>query len=510
MSAEAITRYLLWEQQGETCVYSGRPVSERQLFGGEVDVDHILPAGRSLDNSQMNRVICFRSENAAKGDRTPYEWLAVADPEKFSHVLQRADSLPYPKARRFGQKTIELTDFFARQFVDTAYITTQVREYLERLGYDSHNLVCTKGQHTAELRRHWGLNTVLRRDDLDLKNRKDHRHHAVDAIVIALTNRSRLQQLARLYKRGGVDRTGEVLSDPWPHFRTEVERVINAVNVSHRVERRVHGALHEETIYGPTAKPGRDVPKAERPWAKEWVEEEDVYAYRKPLEALTLAEVERIRDERVKEVVLARLAQYGVQAGRKPKGRRGEESGGAAGRAIPKEVWKEPLLLTPRKGSGGRPAVIRKARLTKPEKSIVAIRNGAAYVKPGSLHHLCIFEYRDDKGKPKREAVFVSMLEAAERTRRKQPLVQRAHPERPDAKFVMSLSRGEMVLGTFKGKERLVRFSTAASTQGQLYFVEHTDVRPSATVVKYPKMANTLNGRKVTVDPLGRLRWAND
>ena len=257
VTGEAITRYLLWEQQGETCVYSGRSITPLHLFGGDVDVDHILPYGRSLDNSQMNRVVCFRSENAAKGDRTPHEWLAASDPEKFSHVLQRADGLPYPKARRFGQKSVELTDFFARQFVDTAYITTQVREYLERLGYDFHNFVCTKGRHTAELRRHWGLNTVLRHDDLDLKNRKDHRHHAVNAIVISLTSRSRLQQLAKLYKQGGIERTGEVLPDPWPHFRADVERAINAVNVSHRVERSVHGALHEETIYGPTAKPGR-------------------------------------------------------------------------------------------------------------------------------------------------------------------------------------------------------------------------------------------------------------
>src|SRR5207302_1758993 len=115
-----------------------------------------------------------------------YEWLAVSRPNRYEEILRRADALPYPKARRFGQRSVELTDFFARQFVDTAYITTQVREYVECLGCD---VVCTKGQHTAELRRHWGLNTILRDDGLDLTNRDDHRHHAVDAIVIALTTR---------------------------------------------------------------------------------------------------------------------------------------------------------------------------------------------------------------------------------------------------------------------------------------------------------------------------------
>jgi CRISPR-associated endonuclease Csn1 len=506
VSADAINRYLLWKEQKGICIYSSRPITLAQLFGGEVDIDHILPRYRSLDNSQMNRVVCFQSENALKGDRTPHEWLAATDRPKYEQVLRRADDLDYPKARRFGQESVELTDFFARQFVDTAYITTQVREYVECLGCD---VVCTKGQHTAELRRHWGLNTILRDDGLDLKTRKDHRHHAVDAVVIALTNRSRLQQLAALHKRGGVERTGEVLADPWPHFRQEVEQTINAVNVSHRVLRKIHGPLHDDTIYGPTAKP-YDTHGGARPWAKDWLEEEGVYVYRKPLETLTLPEVERIRDTRVRELVRQRLAQFGIQSGRKKKAKGGDNAAEASNKSIPKEVWKDPLLLAPRMGSGGSPAVIKKVRLTKPEKSIVPIRQGTAYVKPGSLHHLCIFEFTDEKGKPKREAIFVSMLEAIQMVRQGQALIQRAHPERPQAKFIMSLSSGEMALATFKGKERLVCFNTAASTTGQLWFVAHNDARPSAEAEKFSAKATTLVGRKVTVDPLGRLRWAND
>src|SRR5690606_30688063 len=61
-----IDKYLLWEQQGRQCVYSGRPISLAQLLSAETDVDHILPWPRSLDNSMMNRVVCFRTENADK------------------------------------------------------------------------------------------------------------------------------------------------------------------------------------------------------------------------------------------------------------------------------------------------------------------------------------------------------------------------------------------------------------------------------------------------------------
>jgi hypothetical protein len=199
--------------------------------------------------------------------------------------------------------------------------------------------------------------------------------------------------------------------------------------------------------------------------------------------------VEEIRDPAIKQLVIDRLKSHGIEPG--------------SDRKIPKEVWKE-LLCMP----SGVP--VKKVRLIRRDLTIQPIRHGSAYVKSGSIHHLCLFEYRDERGKLKREAVFVSMLQASNRLKRKQALISRIHPTRPQAKFVMSLSRGEMVLGVFKGVQRLVCFNTAASTQGQLYFVAHTDARPRAKVAKYAVMANTLVGRKVTVDPLGRIRWAND
>jgi CRISPR-associated endonuclease Csn1 len=484
VTRDAIDRYLLWEEQRHECVYSGRPISINQLLAGEIHEDHVLPYPRSLDNSLMNRVVCFRDENDAKRDRTPHEWLAAADSEKYDAILQRADKLPYAKARKFREKDIKLDDFIARQLVDTAYITRKVTEYVGCLGAD---VICTKGQLTAELRWQWGLDSVLRDDGLHLKNREDHRHHAVDAIVIALTNRSRLQQLARIRRHGGTARTGEVLPDPWTHFRTEVETLLSGVRVSHRVERKIRGALHEDTIYGPTAKPDATA-KTIRPWAKGWVEKEGVFVCRKPVEQLTAAMIDDIRDTTIREMVLGRLKAHGVDLER--------------AKSIPKEVWKEPLRMP-----SGVP--VKKVRILRSDLTIQPIRGGTAYVKPGSLHHLCIFEYTDEKGKVRREAEFVSMLQAVERLKRREPLIQRVS-KRTGAKFVMSLSAGEMVLATFKGCERLVHLATAASTQGQLYFVDHADARRSGEAEKLVAKANTLNGRKVTVDLLGRIRWAND
>lgn len=466
---ENIIRYHLWKEQRETCIYSGKPISFAQLYNGDTQIDHILPYSRSLDDSWMNKVLAFRDENTNKGNQTPHEWLAGSQKEKYEQVLQRAASLPYPKRKKFSQKEAVLDEFVARQLVDTQYISREVARYVKSLGVD---VVCSKGGKTAELRWMWGLDGILNKTGENIKSRDDHRHHAVDAIVVALTDRSRLQQLARRY-------SGGTLEEPWPSFREDVVKVVDKINVSHRPTRKVSGALHEETIYGKT-------------------DQEGFYVYRKPLESLNTNEVEKIRDHVVKQTVRRRLAEFGIST-----------EGKAA--KIPKEVWAKPLMMPVDKGKSASSISIKKVRLLKEDGSVIPLRKMApVYVKPGSTHHICFFERIDAKGKPKKIAVFVSMLEVARRASKKELLVQRIHPDFPEARFLFSLSRNDMMVAKFKDKELLVRYVTGASTQGQLYFAEHTDARPSGTANKYVARAGTLVGNKVTVDVLGRIRWTND
>ena len=481
---DSITRYLLWEEQGYECIYCGRSISQQQLFGGEVDVDHILPRSRCLDNSSMNLVVCHRTCNHDKGNQTPYEWLAAADPTRYEQVCLHAKRLmPYTKYRRFLQKELKLDDFVARQLTDTAYITRATVEYLRLLFQKDHAVLGLKGQLTAELRYQWGLDTVLQ----DLpdspawqqqprlrpgeKNRADHRHHMIDALVIALTNRRRLQKLSDIYKRGGARSHGEILEDPWPDFRESVLQRARSVKVSHRVDRKVRGELHEQTLYGQTTTPG------------EWV-------LRKPLVDLSPAEVERIRDPNVRRIVLQTLREKGIDFGR--------------GKKPDKKKMKQ--VLADVSMPSGVP--IKKVRLIKPERTIQPLRSSGdniTFVKPGSTHHLCIFEIDG-----KKETVFVTMLEAAHRIKRREPIIQRTHPKWPDAQFILSLSKGELVLANWDGQEKLLVYKTAASTQGQIRFVEHCDARRSSEQKKLSATANTLDARKVTVDLLGRIRWAND
>ena len=504
VTRDNILKYLLWEQQGHDCIYSGDPISFQKLFGeaGGVEVDHILPRSRTLDDSQMNKVVCLRTANHDKGNQTPHEWLADDRPDQYAQVCQRvgkllrAGKIPYSKYRRFIQKELDLDKFIARQLTDTGYITRATAEYLRCLFEQNHDVLGLKGQLTSELRWHWGLETVLQElpdspgwQDVKAgklrdgeKNRADHRHHAIDAVVVALTNRSRLQKLSEIVKKGGARKHGEILFDPWENFRNDVKQRIAEINVSHRVERKVAGALHEDTFYGPT-------------------ENEDEWVVRKTLTDLSASEIERIRDKTIRELVMGDLKSHGIEFGRgkKPDAKKMKEVLGS---------------LTMESG-----VPIKKVRILKPEKTIRPIREGQpgeAYVKPGSTHHLCIFEW-EKNGKTKRDAVFVTMLEATERLKRQEPIIDRNpptdHPDiPPDAKFVMSLSTGELVLGVIDGEDKLLKMRTSVSTEKKMTFQLAEDSRREYRKINANK--NTLfenyNARKVTVDPLGRIRWAND
>jgi CRISPR-associated endonuclease Csn1 len=498
-SRENILRYQLWEEQNHQCLYSGKTISIAQLLGegGGVEIDHILPRSRTLDDSQTNKVLCYRDSNQAKGNRTPHEWLASSKPDQFDEIIQRANillrsgKLPYAKYKKLLQKEVNTDEFVSRQLVDTAYITKVTGEYLRCLFESDQQILGLKGALTAELRWQWGLETILEqlpdspawstKDQLrpGQKNRADHRHHAIDAVVIALTNRSRLQSLAKAMSDTTNQRQGELMAEPWEGFRESIMERVSKVWVSHRVERKVSGPLHEETQYGKT-------------------DQSDKWVTRKPIDSLKTTEIPNIRDPFIRDLVIAKLKDVGIDVGRNTQ--------------VDAKRLKE-VLADLRMPSG---VPIRKVRLLKSDKTIRPIRKNKCetYVKPGSTHHLSIFEW-EEKGKKKRGAIFLTMLEASRRSKTGDSIIQRDVPTKtesipPSAVFVMSLAQRESVLLEDGDSLNLMIFRTAASTQGQIYFSMHTDARSSNEYKKMVFSANTLRGRKVTVDLLGRIRNAGD
>jgi CRISPR-associated endonuclease Csn1 len=544
---DAILKYRLWREQDCRCVYTGESISFAQLYDGSTHIDHILPYSKTLDDSQMNKVVCFRDANDQKGQQSPWEWLAGRDPARLKKIEQWSEGLPFNKRRKLVQQEINTDDFIARQLVDTGYIARLAIEYMKLLMEKDHEVQGRKGTYTADLRHHWGIGEVIadlpdspawqEKNDLGPgeKNRADHRHHALDALVIALTNRRTLAAMHQGKEMvNHVDReTGEVVEyqrfvndipPPWgldeQAFRDLVSEKIRSINVSHRVRRGVSGGLHEETNHGPVFE---RVNGAERKAKRR----EGEFVVRKAVESLSMNEVEKIRDETIRKIVVKRLEEHGIRIGR------------GAEKVPPKKMQEAMKDL--RMPSG---VPIRKVRIVKNELTIRPLREGTAgetWVKPGSTHHLCIFEWteRDKKGKEKRvrDAIFVSMLEAKQRIKeqlkerdrlmkagepkeaaahkaaKSHPIIRRTHPEREDAKFVMSLSGGELVLAKVKGRDEpvLLTFKTAASTRDQIYFAAATDARRASNQKQtFFTTMSLSDARKVTVDPLGRVRWAND
>ncbi|MHC5061657.1 MAG: type II CRISPR RNA-guided endonuclease Cas9 [Planctomycetota bacterium] len=474
----AIIKYKLWEECRKVCPYTGRSIPQYALFGDnpEFQVEHIIPYSRCLDDSFMNKTLCEVHENIhVKKNQTPYEAYG-SDPKKFKAILQRIKVLLYPKRKKFWQEKVELDDFIERQLNDTRYITRETIKYLKRLGVHVYG---TKGKITGELRHSWGLNNILDFTGSGLKNRDDHRHHTIDAAVVAVTRNKHLRELAK---------TKHVVDDnsfeqPWPNFRQEVQSKINKINVSHRATRKVSGALHKDTNYGPTGqKDGNG---------------KNIYVYRKKVEDLTGSMIGCIVDKVVRDIIKARLSEFGQDSEKGSK-------------KFPKEVWQTPIYMKTTNDQKG--PLIKSVRIHKKSTTMVGLKDkaGKVYraVEPGSNHHIEIFEYTDKKGNVKRDSKVVSMFEAVQRNRKGEPVIQRDHGE--GKKFICSLSINEMVMMKNKDGEMDLYRVQKMSINKQIYFQHHTAAIIDNEETLIRKQANLFDGKKVTVDPIGRIFPAND
>lgn len=239
------------------CPYTGEQISIARLLSEEIEIDHILPFSMTLDDSMNNKTVAARRGNRAKGNRTPYEAFGRAPNSGFDYdaILERAKLMPKEKAARFAPDGYERwlrdeKDFLARALNDTAYLSRVAKEYVS-LVCAPNRVRCVPGRMTALLRGKFGLNSLL--SGSELKNRNDHRHHAIDAAVVAVTDQGLLQRFARASasaREKHLDRLVEQMPLPWPAYRGQVERGVASIIVSHKPDHGFQGPMHEETAWG--------------------------------------------------------------------------------------------------------------------------------------------------------------------------------------------------------------------------------------------------------------------
>jgi CRISPR-associated endonuclease Csn1 len=256
-----IQKMILWEELSfdpayRKCPYSGAQISVELLLSDQVEIEHILPFSETLDDSLNNKTVALRTANRVKGNRTPWQAFGAQATSGFNYleILQRAEQMPKNKRYRFGEDGYQrwLKDdagFLARALNDTRYLSKIAREYVSLICPQNTRVV--PGRMTAMLRGKFGLNKVL--SPGSDKNRNDHRHHAVDACVIAVTDQSLLQRFAKASANAREQQLNRLVDDmplPWPTFREHVERAVHNIWVSHKPDHGYEGAMHNDTAYG--------------------------------------------------------------------------------------------------------------------------------------------------------------------------------------------------------------------------------------------------------------------
>ena len=313
-------KYRLWMEQNKQSPYTGQTIPLTKLFTPSYQIEHVIPQKVYYDNSLSNKVVCEAEVNSDKGARLGFAYIqseggktlqidgrevALLSPDQYSEWVKRTYGSSFAlKAEKLLAEQIEdvVEDFSSRQLNDTRYINKVVMRLLSNVVRDAdekestskHLIPCT-GKVTTALKRQWGLNQIWDKliqdrferlneltatqdygvwkdnrfqirvpQDLQAgfsKKRIDHRHHAMDALVIACASRSHIHYInnvagqedkkkyedihyalrSKLCEKKYADKNNYeyVFKKPWEAFTTDAWEALEQLIVSHKQNTRV-------------------------------------------------------------------------------------------------------------------------------------------------------------------------------------------------------------------------------------------------------------------------------
>ncbi|MBI0008082.1 type II CRISPR RNA-guided endonuclease Cas9, partial [Bartonella sp. M0193] len=512
----------LWEELGDDpndrkSIYSGKVIEQDQLFNGEVEIDHILPFSSTLDDSYANKILCLREENRLKSNFAPADVGKWQD--HYNEILERAKILPKNKQWRFAlgamDKFEDKSEFIARQLTDTQYLAKLAREYFDSLypgeevnADDEFKKVqhvwAIPGKLTELLRRNWGLNELLSpagdKSSNSPKNRKDHRHHAIDAIVIGMTTRSLLNKIAKKYGKGELDDIETILKRafseefPFEDFRKAVKDAIDKIIISHKQDHgtisragyaqgkgKTAGQLHDATALGLTGETDDE--------GKKFV------VTRENFLSLESTDIPKIRDKNLRA-----------------------ELDSAAKQSLPPDFGK---MTKAQKKKEFQKVLVSFARDHKLYKGIRHVRvldllhvieikdkNGKAYkaYKGNSNYRYDVWETLDGKW----NSEVISTFDAHQPKWRSQ-----FHKNNPTARKVLSLQQNDMVAYNDPEKGYVIARIVKFGQNGQIFFAPHNEAdvsgRDSDKNDPFKLTSRKASGlkkmqfRQIRVDEMGRV-----
>ncbi len=317
-----ILKYKIWLEQGYKSPYTGEMISLSRLFSSDYEIEHVIPQSRLYDDSLTNKIICEAAVNSLKGNKTAYAFIKeygtskvelgsgktveILSLDQYEKLCNRLYKNNRTKLKKLLAEEIP-EGFIERQLNDSRYISKLIKGLLSNIVREeneqeatSKHLVTMPGRITSDLKRDWGLNDKWNEliaprferlnemtgtsdfgffdqsinafrtqvpDDIAKgfnKKRIDHRHHALDALVVACvtkdhvnyitslnTQRNNFELVDKLRERKEVEitnnQTGEIQKrkvaksyhKPWPTFTTDTKKQLETTLVSFKQNLRV-------------------------------------------------------------------------------------------------------------------------------------------------------------------------------------------------------------------------------------------------------------------------------
>lgn len=281
-SKSEIQRYKLWLEQGYISPYTGKMIMLSDLFTHKYQIEHVFPQSRYFDDSLNNKIICEAEVNQLKDNRTAFEFIKEFGGSnvdlgqgKSVKVFSLSDYEQHiktyftkNKVKRENLLSEDIPEsFINRQMNDSRYISKVVKSLLSKIVRDddekevtSKHIVPVTGSITSQMKQDWGLNDVWndivtprfkRMNELTKSNdfgeinpntnkflpkvpdvllkgfskkRIDHRHHALDAVIIACITKEHINYITSI----NTERKNYSLVDKLRNVETIEKTIIQA------------------------------------------------------------------------------------------------------------------------------------------------------------------------------------------------------------------------------------------------------------------------------------------
>jgi CRISPR-associated endonuclease Csn1 len=532
-----IRKYLLAKEVANTDIYSNQSICAADIIGdGNFELEHIWPKSKSHDNGLRNLTLCHRDWNRRKNDRSPHQ--AFGDGEDWDGMKQRlanhvkAGRMSPSKLKRFVHTGEFDEDFVARQLVDTSYAAKELRLQLSKLfptesNNPSSHVQTVAGKITNHLRNQWKAGEALWGSGK--KNRGDHRHHALDATIVALTCPKHTHRLSNFWKLEDARLGPPEILPPWPSFKTDLAAALKIATISYRVDKKTSGPLHAQKPLGAWKDkryPNNDDPNLPRNKGQVVIKK------RVPVHTLGERVIASndfssggafIVDKGTREAVQSTLERALAVEPSFKKAIKSLETN-------PPELMSHDRHARNQGQRVQRVTVLSRAEdrtLHLPRKDMPPEekpRKSQGVLKKDLLHHIAIFKVGD-----KYRCDVVSLLEVAQRKSKRLPIVDRQPEDGGD--FLFSLSKNDMIELDRNKKDNKTGTTTIETwvvtgleSDGRAAISPAFDARPGSKNVALKAgydserevtrdRLNTMMSylvRKVSVDPIGRVRPAND